>query len=336
MSVYKFFPEKDTFISSQYNNENYSRDEILDISCDKYSINRSLIYFNNDDLINFINNNNINIISSSFNLKLYLAYSSNIPINYSIYAYPLTKIWDAGTGRSGDEPNPKNGVCWDYNSLISSSIWSGGEYNDLIYSSQSFNYNDNKDINIDIKNIINSWYDNSLTNNGIILKYNNIIESSSILISNQFFSMDTHTIYPPCLEIQWDDSIQSSSLNIINNEFKSSIVNLKNEYNQDSIYKFKIKSRDLYPVRQFQTSSLYLNNKILPENSYWSLIDSKTKEIVIDYGIGTKLSNDDEGNYFKIYMNGLQKNRYYNILIKTELDNGNIIIIDNNDYFRIK
>ena len=32
MAIYKIFPEKDTFISSYHNTQNYGRDEILEIS----------------------------------------------------------------------------------------------------------------------------------------------------------------------------------------------------------------------------------------------------------------------------------------------------------------
>jgi hypothetical protein len=48
----------------------------------------------------------------------------------------------------------------------------------------------------------------------------------------------------------------------------------------------------------------------------------------------TKISADSSNSYFTIYMNGLEPERYYQILIKTVL-NGETIILDDNYYFKI-
>jgi hypothetical protein len=56
---------------------------------------------------------------------------------------------------------------------------------------------------------------------------------------------------------------------------------------------------------------------------------------VIDFDTNyTQISADSTSNYFDIYMNGLQPERYYKILIKTTI-NGSTIILDNNYYFKI-
>lgn len=334
MSVYKIFPNKDNFISSQYPNANFGRDEILDIAADSNNKTRAIIQFDQEEITTIINQ-----ITGSYqtNLKLYIANSSNIPSQYNIDIHPLSQSWIMGTGRSGDEPFTSNGSCWNYRDINNtSSLWAGGEY--INYGiSQSFDYPNVKDINCNITSIISDWYNNTLPNNGILLKHTDTNENSSSLISTQFFSIDTHTIYPPCLEIKWDDSIYSSSLlEVTNNEFYTRINNIHNEYNIKEKHTFKIQSRDLYPIRNFQTSSVYLNTKILPENSYWSIKDVKTEEIIIDFDpIGTKLSANDDGNYFTVDFNGLQPERYYQLLIKTEVNNDVIIIDDKNNYFKL-
>ena len=48
----------------------------------------------------------------------------------------------------------------------------------------------------------------------------------------------------------------------------------------------------------------------------------------------TKLSADSNGNYFKIYMNGLQPERYYRILFKQH-DATGTIIYDDNYHFKV-
>jgi hypothetical protein len=93
--------------------------------------------------------------------------------------------------------------------------------------------------------------------------------------------------------------------------------------------------RPQYPVRVFQTSSLYVTNYYLPTSSYYAIKDLDTNEFVIDFDeTYTKISADSEGNYFKIFMNGLQPERYYTILIKTNID-GETLIIDNDNYFKV-
>jgi len=334
MAIYKFFVEKDNFLSSQYPSFNYGRDEILDISNDSLSSNRAILYFNQGELLNTINV--LNITSSSSILKLYLANASNIPLDYNIEIYPLSQSWSMGTGRSGDEPNPFNGSCWNDNGIDTSSLWNGGNYITSSLVTQSFSYDDNKDINVDISSIVNSWVSGDINNNGIIIKHTDEIESSSIYISSRYFSIDTHTVYPPHIELVWDDIQYSSSLPQISSSFISTIINNKAKFKESSIYTFRIKSRDEYPTRMFQTGSIYLNNKVLPEESYWSLKDVKTNETVIDFhNIGTKVGADNNGNYFNMYMNGLQPERYYQILIKTIINNNTIIIDNKSNYFKI-
>jgi len=58
----------------------------------------------------------------------------------------------------------------------------------------------------------------------------------------------------------------------------------------------------------------------LPENTCWALQDVKTEEFVINFDpIYTKLSADSVSNYFNLYTNGLEINRFYRILIQTNI-----------------
>ncbi len=327
MAVYKIFPIKDSYISYNKPDFNYGRDEILEISSNPIS--RALIQFDQNEIDKLVSS-----ISGSYlsNLKLSLSEASNIPVDYSLEFGSLSQSWDMGTGRNGDIPNPQNGVSWNH-ADVTGSYWGGGIYYDYGIS-QSFDYQDNKDISQDVTQIVYDW-NNLVPNNGILIKFSD--ESSQLEYKTTFFSSDTHTIYLPHLEFYWNDTTYSSSLNsITDNNFSTSITNIKSEFNSDSVYTFTVKNRDKYPARQFQTSSLYLGNKILPEDSYWSLKDVKTEEIVIDYNdLGTKLGANNNGNYFTLYMNGLQPERYYQILIKTKINDDIVIIDDKSNYFKI-
>ena len=48
----------------------------------------------------------------------------------------------------------------------------------------------------------------------------------------------------------------------------------------------------------------------------------------------TKLSADSTGNYFDLYMNGLQPERYYSILIKSIIS-GSTVVHEDNNYFKV-
>ncbi len=114
------------------------------------------------------------------------------------------------------------------------------------------------------------------------------------------------------------------------------VGNNPGEFKKDTKYNFSVKARDKFPTRQFTTSSVYLNWKYLPSASYWAIQDFKTTEMVIDFDTNyTKLSANSDGNYFTVYMNGLQPERTYKLLFKTVLSNTEQIVVDDDILFKI-
>lgn len=367
MAVYKIFPNKDASIYSRYPSLNAGRDEILEISVKNNTsiagtsdnvgsttlddIRRTLISFSDEDIASIKLFN-----SSSFtaNLRLFLATAENLSQDYSLECYPVTQSWVMGTGKFNDNPTTVNGVCWSTVGPISSSAkWSevgnnysylftsgGGSWNSTLKSTQSFDYTSNKDINLDVTPILSKWFSGSL-NYGMILKHSSLLElNSGSYIDLKFFSVDTHTIYPPCLEFKWDDSTYTtgSTINgiISSDNFVLNVGNNIGEFKQDNNYRFRLKAKDKFPVRQFTTSSIYLNWKYLPPTSYWGIQDYKTTEMVIDFDNSyTKISADSTGNYFTVYMNGLEPERTYKLLVKTTLPSTEQVVIDNDVLFKI-
>lgn len=383
MAIYKFFPTKTATIYSQYPNKNTGLDEITDLSLydslNGPNVSRTLIQFDQTELFNFTNIKQIRYGNYKAYLKLYLSNASEIPLDYTIYGYPISSSWDMGTGRLANLPETIDGVSW-YNNKINT-LWTvdnfqiypgpsgsvnvtasyinnvragyvikggGTWYTTIKYtgnntqinlsSSQSFNYINNKDVELDISNSVRGWIDSWFPNDGYIIKCDSNLEfNTSSFFETKYFTSNTHTIYPPCLEIRWNDfQYNTGSLSVVNNSnINVTLGNNKGEYQQDSIQRFRVNVRDKYPTRVFQTSSLYLNNKVLPTSSYWSIKDYDTEEIIFDYDNDyTKLSADNNGNYFDIYMNGLEPERYYKVLVKTII-NGETIVIDNNNIFKV-
>ena len=94
-------------------------------------------------------------------------------------------------------------------------------------------------------------------------------------------------------------------------------------------------ARPKYPTRTFSTGSIYLTEYKLPQNTYWAIKDEYSDEMIIDFDENyTKVSADNTSSFFDVYMDTLQPERYYRVLIKTTL-NGSSVVIDNRNVFKV-
>jgi hypothetical protein len=350
-----------------YPDKNTGLDEILELSLivngtpnPSPQTSRFLIQFSNDDIIDVINNK----ISGSqwqTNLRCFVADVSGLNQDTTIEVYPVSQSWNMGTGKYIYNPEVTNGASWDWKNEDGGQNWTTGTFNpgttgsysssvsvgggtwyvtQSLSGSQTFGFYTDKDLNINTTNIIRAWYSGSYTNNGFIVKQKDeFINNENNQPKIKYFSRDTHTIYPPCLEIKWNDCLintGSSGIVTINTQpFTISINENPGIFYPESVNTFRVYSTPEYPTRVWATSSFYTKNYYLPENSYYAIKDLDTNEYVIDFDdVYTKLSIDNISNYFKIYMNGLEPERYYKILIKT-IYSGQTIIMDDNYYFKI-
>lgn len=204
--------------------------------------------------------------------------------------------------------------------------------------SQTFQLTDEHDINVNITPLVLQHYSESISNNGYIVKLTNDLEfNTTASIRLKYYSSDTNTIYPPYLEFAWDDSVyETGSLSLLDSsESIIELTNNKGRYVDEGKQRFRLKARPKYPTRTFTTSSAYATNYALPTASYWGLKDEFTEEMLIPFNTGsTKISCDANGPYFDIYMDGIQPERYYRVLVKTEID-GSTVVVDNRDTFKV-
>ena len=193
-------------------------------------------------------------------------------------------------------------------------------------------------MDIDVTRAIKVIYDNLLPNKGFLIKLDDQYEFyTSASIRLKYFSKDTNTIYPPFLEIGWDDrTYNTGSLSVLDTDIATiDIKNNKGEYVDTGKQRFRITARPEYPTRTFTTSSVFLTNFALPSSSFWGLRDENTEEMVVDFSTDfTKISCDTKGAFFDVYMNSLQPERYYRILIKTTLDESTVVV-DNRNIFKV-
>lgn len=359
MAVFKIFPSADATMYSLYPKKNTGLDEILEVSVKNNAatingssitsaaedLRRSLLVFSDSDIAKI---KSYATGSWQSSLRLFLAEAENLNTSYSVEIKQVSQNWVMGTGKFLDYPDTLNGVNWYSTASYSSSVtWTSASYYTVngggswtaISGSQSFGFKDSKDINADVTNIVNSWFSGS-TNYGVLVKHPTAIENNaSSYIGLKYFSIDTHTIYPPTLEFKWDDSsyITGSTTVVTDNGFLVNVINNLDKFKYGTEkYRMKLSVRDKYPARQFITSSVYLSNKLLPQTSYWAIQDVKTEEMIIDFDTNyTKISADGTYNYFDIHMNGLEVERYYNVQVKTVLSTGETIDLDTKSIFKI-
>ena len=335
---------------------------------------RSLIKFDQTEIDDVIINK-ISGSNWSGSLKSYISVAEGITQTSTIYCYPVTGSWINGTGKYLDSPQTTNGVSWDFTRYSGSGLWDVDTTRTYVTSSypditqrgggtwytgsnnpnitsvekfQTFSQRSTKDLNINVTDHIKLWYSASndldssyvsVQNEGFILKWGDNIEftaSPSTQPIMKFYSVDTNTIYPPALELKWDDSSYNTTLTEISTtDLFIGLDSNPGLFYSESVNRFKLNVRPEFPVRTFQTASLYTTNFSLPESSYYAIKDLDTNEFVIDFDDNfTKISCDNNSNYFDVYMNGLQPERYYKILIKTII-NGSTIIKDEDYYFKI-
>ncbi len=372
MAVYKIFPSKDSTIYSRYPSRNTGLDSILEVNADFSTqvaqSSRYLIHFSQPEVDSLLENK-IGTSSFQVNLKNFISNTQNLNTDTTLEIYPISGSWNMGTGKFHDNPETDNGVSWKYRTYSGSGGWSItglGEYvtasygevegggtwytgSDLglnVTQSQIYNYASNKDLNVDVTNTILNWYSSSknnggFPNDGFIIKQgknDEFIKSIYKQAQLQFYSIDTNTIYPPELQFQWDDFTHITSSNtphLTTTQIVSVLDNNPGVFRRDEVHKFRLNSRPEFPTRTFQTSSWYNSNYYLPTSSYYAIKDLDTNEYIFDFDTTyTKISADKVGNYFNIYMNGLEPERYYQILLKIIL-NGETIILDDNYYFKI-
>jgi len=244
MAYYFIFPEKDATIYSHpdRNTLNTGNDEIIELVKEKGSNNsiyypsRILIQFSNSDIQKAINESK-NFTSS---LQLFSTEHKNLGIEQSIEVFPLSQSWDEGIGRYSNLPTSSNGCSWIYrDNSIKKTKWltssfspestgsisnntpitkGGGEWytGSIFKGTQTFSDVNLLDLNINVTNIVQKFsaslynsqtYPTGIPNYGFIIKNIDNVEEN-VSGSNgylQYFSSDTHTIYPPRLAFKWDD-----------------------------------------------------------------------------------------------------------------------------------
>lgn len=285
-SVYELTPSKNTGL-----------DEILTISkaytsLDESDIARTFIHFDIDSLPSYVT-------ASSTTLSLHLTQPSELPLNFSIYAYPVTASWDMGIGTWPEDINT-DGINW--------SDQPGVNY--TISASKDFVYRSLDDLEIDIKSLYNYWTGSA--NYGLRLSHTGSVETSSLNYGYlKYYSKETNTYQQPYLKIGWDDqSYATGSLSVVSDiEIVVKTKELKSEYLGGKLSKIRLVVREKYPIKSFSRGFAYASSSALPQTSYYSITDVITKNTIIGFSEYTKISCDTTGSYIKFDTTNYPTNR---------------------------
>jgi len=205
-------------------------------------------------------------------------------------------------------------------------------------ASQSFTHEPD-DLRMDVTDITWKWLHSTVPNEGFMIKRNGSMEYSTSENEGStthyghflFFGRDTHTVYQPKLEVVWDDSKWTTgSLSALSNTEVEDMVlymrGLRPEYKETSKTKFRVVGRARYPEKTYVTSGYstgYTTAKYLPSGStYYQIKDAYTEDVIVPFGSGSVVSCDSTGNYFNVWMNGLQAERFYRINYKVVSGSG--------------
>ena len=260
--------------------------------------------------------------------------------------FPTSDVYNYLENESNQQYAFSNGGGTWYYSIPSSSVipvdsfCSTLQTGSSLIMSQSFSY-EQSDIKMDVTPVVKSWICGCIPNEGFILLTSEELttyESTNSKLG--FYSKETNTIYTPFLDVVYDDSeFVTGSLVPVTDDTQLAVVlkNVKRQYKSDSFARINLFARERFTLKNFvkgTQQSQHLIPKYLPPETYYSIKDTETEEVLIDFDDGTKVSCDGNGNYFMLDMSGLPQERYFKILIKTEI-NGSVEVFDNNTYFKV-
>jgi hypothetical protein len=220
-----------------------------------------------------------------------------------------------------------NGVTASYG-LGATGSWDGrgGSWYTASVVSQSFSYT-LEDINLDVTAFVKKWNSGSIGNNGFILKFPSNKELDTIDYGTiKFFSKETNTIYQPKLVITYPETNTSGSLIDISNFAASSSYdvvyrcyspNLKTTYTKGQKVSIKVDARELYPTKQFNSTFAYQVKYYLPNEAYYAVMDTLTKEFIINYSPNTKVLRGLHNNIINLNFTNWPIGRNYTLFVKS-------------------
>jgi len=359
-------PSQDSWISSgsntttdeSFKNQNFGKDQILEVKKFFYNDSfhhqsRGLVQFSGTNFTNMSQSIvNKTITNPKFYLKLYeVEGNSKLSDNYTLHIQPISQSWVEGTGKFGDNPKNILGCSWENrNNVINGDTtnWAdnGGTILSVSSSTQTF-LNESSDIEVEVTNMVNMWLSGQEENYGMLIRISASQETDETTFCNlKFFSRNTHTIYPPRLEVRWDDHAPCTGSNTgsLTQLTSSGLVDnhlyckgLQEAYKENDRVRFRVGSRKKYIQKTFANSiQTYTGSFITEGSGSYAIKDVATNDFIIPFSDYTSIGCNTEGMYFNQWLDGFFPDRVYKILLKLKTDDKQEQIFDGNFEFIVR
>jgi hypothetical protein len=195
--------------------------------------------------------------------------------------------------------------------------------------------------------MVNMWLSGQEENYGMLIRISGSQETDETTFCNlKFFGKNTHTIYPPRLEVRWDDHLPCTGSNTgsLNQLTSSGLVDnhlylrgLQESYKENDRVRFRVGSRKKYIQKTFTNSVQTHTGSFIAEGSgSYAIKDVTTNEYIIPFSDYTSIGCDSEGMYFNQWLDGFFPDRVYKILLKLKTDDNQEQIFDGNFEFIIR
>jgi hypothetical protein len=168
-------------------------------------------------------------------------------------------------------------------------------------------------------------FDGVFTNGTFVGKHIHAPFSGSILSSSYSYTSSIN--------------LSSSSLSPVNTKkpFTTVVQNIPSSVKSSNIIRVNVFARQEFPLKNFNRQTQFtqfLTPQYLPSQSFYSIKDNETEQILLDFDENTRLSCDEGGNYFMLDTTGYPQERYFKILIKVK-DLDSIYTFDKGNIFKI-
>lgn len=318
-------PTEDATIYQRYPNNNSGLDEIIEVGKNVKSIDSNNMYSSASSriLLNFdIPSQQQYPTTAKYFLNLKIANAIKVNRYQKLDVHLVSGSWTEGSGYFyQDVQNSQDGVTWNMKDMQVSWSNAGGDYATNISASYTLSKVPIQDVKIDVTNLIAPIVSgsNQLPWNGLLVKFPSIDEGSTSNKGNiKFFSVNTHTIFAPTLEVNYVDQvfITGSLKRIPNSNVSILPQNLKESYTQGEVDKVYFVVRDKYPDKRFDAVQRYRTQYYLPSESYFRIRDEVSDVVLYDFDAYSAISCDVSGSYFILNTSQFEPNRLYTIDLK--------------------
>lgn len=316
---HRIYPKKDCFVTNfpvdgiRATDANVGRSEIIQIfkiasSPNSGSYAHALFLFDHDQFLTAA-------VSASYTLALFDAiHDDSTPSSFDLTVIPQTQNWDEGKGQDVDYFTDLGVANWL--SASNSTSWSNpGAYPTSSGSTASFHFDQgDEDLLVDVTDLVNGPM--SASNSGFFVQISPLQETdANDYWIKMFFSRDTHYVDKrPYLEKRWEDwtgSLSSGSSTVLDptGSLIASLHDVRDVYDSTEIVTLHLLTRTKgYDPAVVATASSDGGGTALT-NAYYRIVDDLTEQVLVPFSTGsqkyTKLSWNDQGNYFRIAMSSV-------------------------------